>query len=49
VSMTGSGSALFAFFGSLDEATSAAEAVDLPVRAAEAVSLVDRGWEPIDG
>jgi 4-diphosphocytidyl-2-C-methyl-D-erythritol kinase len=49
VSMTGSGSALFAFFESLDEATSAAEAVDLPVRAAEAVSLVDRGWEQIDG
>ncbi len=48
VSMTGSGSALFAFFESVDEAASAAEAVDLPVRAADAVSLVDRGWEQID-
>lgn len=48
VSMTGSGSALFAFFESADEAASAADAVDLPVRAADAVSLVDRGWEHLD-
>lgn len=48
VSMTGSGSSLFTFFESVDEAAGAAEAVDLPVRAAEAVSLVDHGWEPID-
>lgn len=49
VSMTGSGSALFAFFESDDEAAGAAAAVDLPVRASEAVSLVDRGWRQIDG
>lgn len=48
VAMTGSGSALFAFFGSLDEAIDAAGAVDLPVRAAEAVSPVDHGWEALD-
>lgn len=48
VGMTGSGSALFAFFPSLDEARGAVEAVGIPVRAAESVSLVDRGWENID-
>lgn len=48
VSMTGSGSALFAYFESVDEAADAAAAVDIPVRAAEAVSLVARGWESID-
>lgn len=48
VHMTGSGSALFAFFASTDEAAGAAGAVDLPVRAAEPVSLVARGWEQID-
>ena len=48
MSMTGSGSALFAFFESLDEAESAAATVDLPVRAADAVSLIDRGWEQVD-
>lgn len=46
--MTGSGSALFAFFPSLDEASGAVEAVAVPVRAAEPVALVDRGWESID-
>jgi 4-diphosphocytidyl-2-C-methyl-D-erythritol kinase len=49
VCMTGSGSALFAFFSSFDEAADAAAAVDVPVRASEPVSLVDRGWEKIDG
>jgi 4-diphosphocytidyl-2-C-methyl-D-erythritol kinase len=49
VAMTGSGSALFAFFPSLDEATSAAEAFDVPSRLAVGVEPVDRGWEPIDG
>ena len=48
VSMTGSGSALFAFFESDDEAAGAAVAVDLPVRASEAVALVGRGWHQID-
>lgn len=45
VAMTGSGSALFAFFASLDEAAGAVSSVDLPNRAAEAVSLVPTGWE----
>ncbi|KAA3637170.1 MAG: 4-(cytidine 5'-diphospho)-2-C-methyl-D-erythritol kinase [Armatimonadetes bacterium] len=44
VAMTGSGSALFAFFPSFDEARGAIEAVDIPARAAEPVELVDRGW-----
>jgi 4-diphosphocytidyl-2-C-methyl-D-erythritol kinase len=48
VSMTGSGSALFACFESVDEAASAADVVDLPNRAAEPVALVARGWDPID-
>jgi 4-diphosphocytidyl-2-C-methyl-D-erythritol kinase len=45
VAMTGSGSALFSFFSTIDEARGAARVVDLPVRAAEAVVPVDRGWE----
>lgn len=45
VAMTGSGSALFSYFSTLDEASDAARAVDLPVRAAEAVVPVARGWE----
>lgn len=45
VAMTGSGSALFAFFPSIDEAAGAAASVDLPNRAAEAVSLVPVGWQ----
>jgi len=47
VAMTGSGSALFSYFSTLDEAGDAARAVDLPVRAAEAVVPVDHGWERI--
>jgi 4-diphosphocytidyl-2-C-methyl-D-erythritol kinase len=47
VAMTGSGSALFSYFSTLDEARDAVRAVDLPVRAAEAVVPVDHGWEPI--
>jgi 4-diphosphocytidyl-2-C-methyl-D-erythritol kinase len=47
VAMTGSGSALFAYFSTLDEASDAARAVDLPVRAAEAVVPVRQGWEAI--
>lgn len=49
VAMTGSGSALFAFFPGLDEATDAADAVDIPSRLAVGVEPVQRGWEPIDG
>ena len=45
VSMTGSGSALFSYFSTLDEARDAARSVDLPVRAAEAVVPVGHGWE----
>jgi 4-diphosphocytidyl-2-C-methyl-D-erythritol kinase len=47
VLMTGSGSALFSYFSTLDEARDAVRAVDLPVRAAEAVVPVDHGWELI--
>ena len=47
VSMTGSGSALFAYFLTLDEAADAIISIDLPARAAEAVVPVDHGWEPL--
>ncbi len=47
VAMTGSGSALFGFFATLDEAASALDAVDMPVRAAEAVEPVSKGWEQV--
>lgn len=49
VAMTGSGSALFAFFSTLDEAHSAVGGVDIPSRAAEAVEPVRSGWRLIDG
>lgn len=45
VAMTGSGSALFAFFPTINEAQDAASAVDVPSRLATGVELVDRGWE----
>ncbi|MCL1586809.1 MAG: 4-(cytidine 5'-diphospho)-2-C-methyl-D-erythritol kinase [Actinomycetia bacterium] len=45
VAMTGSGSALFSFFSTLDEARDAVDTVDLPTRATEAVVPVDHGWE----
>ena len=48
VCMTGSGSGFFGFFSSIDEATDAADAVSLPVRAAEALNLMDRGWNKLD-
>ena len=48
VLMTGSGSALFAFFPSEDEAASAAADIDLPTRLATSVVPVDRGWELLD-
>ena len=48
VAMTGSGSALFSFFATLDEASDAVGTVDLPARAAEAVVPVVHGWERID-
>ena len=49
VAMTGSGSALFAFFSTLDEAHNAVEGIDIPTRAAEAVEPVDVGWRQING
>ena len=49
VAMTGSGSALFGFFGTLEEAEGAVRSIDVPLRAAEAVALVGRGWERVDG
>lgn len=48
VAMTGSGSALFAFFSTMDEARSAIASVDVPTRAAEAVVPVDVGWQRTD-
>ena len=48
VCMTGSGSALFGFFPSMEEAGAAAAAVNIPTRASVGVNLVDRGWERTD-
>lgn len=48
VVMTGSGSALYAFFPSLDEASDAAGAVDLPTRLAAAVEPVAVGWSRVN-
>lgn len=48
VSMTGSGSGLFVYFATADEATDAALSLAVPARAIEAVTCVGRGWEPID-
>jgi 4-diphosphocytidyl-2-C-methyl-D-erythritol kinase len=48
VAMTGSGSALFAFFSTIDEALSAVASIDMPTRATEAVEPVAFGWERID-
>jgi 4-diphosphocytidyl-2-C-methyl-D-erythritol kinase len=47
VSMTGSGSALFAYFADRAEADAAADSVSIPARLSTGVSLVDRGWERI--
>ncbi|MFV1970302.1 MAG: 4-(cytidine 5'-diphospho)-2-C-methyl-D-erythritol kinase [Acidimicrobiia bacterium] len=49
VAMTGSGSALFAFFSTIDEARSAVLSIDVPTRATEAVSPVALGWERMNG
>lgn len=48
VAMTGSGSALFGFFPSLDEARDAAASIDIPTRLAAGVEPVRRGWEAVD-
>jgi 4-diphosphocytidyl-2-C-methyl-D-erythritol kinase len=44
VSMTGSGSGLFAYFPTLDEATDAVAARPIPARAARAATPVGFGW-----
>ena len=46
--MTGSGSALFAFFSTIDEAESAVGDIAIPTRAAEAVIPVASGWSRVD-
>ncbi len=48
VAMTGSGSALFGFFSTLDEALSAVSSIDVPTRATEAVEPVAFGWVRVD-
>lgn len=48
VAMTGSGSALFAFFSTVEEAESAVLGIDIPTRAAEAVEPVAVGWRQIN-
>lgn len=48
VAMTGSGSALFAFFASVDEAESAIAAVTVPARLATACVPSPEGWRRID-
>lgn len=48
VVMTGSGSGLFSFFATTDEAESAISAIPPGARAAEAVEPVTRGWEVVE-
>lgn len=48
VAMTGSGSALFAYFSSLDEAEDAIAAAPASARASRAVSPIDHGWRILD-
>lgn len=48
ISMTGSGSGLFAYFSTEDEAADAARSLTIPARAIEPVTCVGRGWEPLD-
>lgn len=47
VAMTGSGSALFAYFADRAEADAAASEVSVPCRLAVGVTLMDRGWDRI--
>jgi 4-diphosphocytidyl-2-C-methyl-D-erythritol kinase len=49
VAMTGSGSALFAFFSTIDEAQGAVDDINVPTRATEAVEPVTSGWQQMDG
>jgi len=48
VAMTGSGSALFAYFSSLDEAKDAIAAAPAPARASRAVSPTNHGWRILE-
>ena len=48
MAMTGSGSALFAYFPSLDEAQDAIDAVPPGATATRATHPIPRGWEPIE-
>jgi 4-diphosphocytidyl-2-C-methyl-D-erythritol kinase len=49
VAMTGSGSALFAFFSTIDEAQGAVGDINVPTRATEAVEPVTSGWRQMGG
>lgn len=48
VAMTGSGSALFTYFSTVDEASDAVDATPVPARAARAASPVDHGWRLLE-
>ncbi len=48
VAMTGSGSALFSYFPSLDEAEDAVAAVPPGATATQAVLPTTHGWEPVE-
>lgn len=48
VAMTGSGSALFAYFPTVGEAEDALAAVPIPAREAKAASPVDHGWRVVE-
>jgi 4-diphosphocytidyl-2C-methyl-D-erythritol kinase len=48
VSMTGSGSGLFAYFPTLDEAEDAVTAAPATARAARAVTPIDHGWRILE-
>jgi 4-diphosphocytidyl-2-C-methyl-D-erythritol kinase len=48
VAMTGSGSALYGFFATVDEAREAADATPAEARAASAAEPVDVGWDRVD-
>jgi len=48
VAMTGSGSGLFGYFPTIDEAEHAVGAVPIPTRAAKAVSPINHGWRVLE-
>ena len=48
VAMTGSGSGLFAYFPTVDEAEDAVGVVPIPTRAVKAVAPVDHGWRVLE-